>query len=148
MEHNERIPGVTLHLKEATESQPLSGGRYRGAIELLADITDLDIWNAVAQKLDGMRIYTVSNLSESMIEVSQRKARKAEEELRKQGLESSNELEQLRAALSLLNAELNQAKAVNRQLVVQLKAFEVANKKWEEWAQTTTSAPPQGKIEP
>lgn len=100
---------------------PLNTGCIAGGeVELRAEIVDLGMWETVIDKLDGMRIYTVKNLAEQMVSVSQQKAREAQKQLEMFSVEATGELEVLRQRVSFLEHE-------NQQL-------RIANTKWGAWA--------------
>lgn len=123
MEPVDTIPGVTFRRIASRQVPPplntdcIAGGE----VELRAEIVDLDMWEKVIDKLDGMRIYTVKNLAEQMVAVSQQKAHEAQRQLEMFSVEATGELEVLRQRVSFLEHE-------NQQL-------RIANTKWASWAQ-------------
>jgi len=124
MEPVEQIPGVTFRLEKARQlpPPPNEGCVAGGEVVLRATIQDLDLWEQVIRQLQLLRIYTVKNLAEQMVTVSQKRAREAEEKLARVQTSSGGELEQLRQRVSFLEYE-------NRQL-------RDANERWAEWART------------
>ena len=86
-----------------------------GEVELRAEIVDLDMWEKVIDKLDGMRIYTVKNLAEQMVSVSQQKAHEAQKQLEMFSTEAMGELEVLRQRVSFLEHENQQLRIANNQ---------------------------------
>jgi hypothetical protein len=92
-----------------------------GEVELRAEINDFELWNQVVEQLACLRIYTVKNLAEQMVAVSQKKADEAHRQLEMFSAEATGELEVLRQRVSFLEHE-------NRQL-------RIANTKWGTWAQ-------------
>jgi hypothetical protein len=130
MEHNDQIPGVTFRLVEGNQLPPPPGkGNEKiiamGAVRLAAEITDLDMWKEVLEKLRCLRIYTAENLAEEMINVAQKKTREVRAQLEEVQAQSGSELETLRQRVSFLTAE-------NAQL-------RTANQKWAEWAKTQST---------
>lgn len=122
MEPIDQIPGVTFRLEKARQlpPPPNEGCIAGGEVVLRAVIHDLDLWDQVVRQLQMLRIYTVKNLAEQMVAVSQRKAKEAEDKLMRTQSTSGVELETLRQRVSFLEYE-------NRQL-------REANQKWAEWA--------------
>jgi len=128
MEHNDQIPGVTFRLVEGNQLPPPPGNPKiiaMGDARLSAEITDLDMWKEVLEKLRCLRIYTAENLAEEMINVAQKKTREVRTQLEEVQAQSGSELEGLRQRVSFLTAE-------NAQL-------RQANQKWAEWADTVTT---------
>ena len=84
MEHDERIPGVTFRLTRGDQKPPIDPSKQKaiGVVELHAEINDFNVWAEVLDKLNGMRIYTVENLAEEMVDVAQKKAREATQEMK------------------------------------------------------------------
>ena len=129
MQHDEKIPGVTFFLKKGEQQPPANKDHLaRGEVILSCEITDLEVWKEVLEKLNGLRIYTVSDLSEAMVAISQKKYAELEAEFHKYKIALNSQLQQLRQKVSLLEGEN--------------EAFKKANAAWEEWAKT----PPPGKI--
>lgn len=124
MEHDDQLPGVTFRLVEANQLPPPPGNEKiiaMGAVRLTAEVRDLAMWKEVVEKLRCLRIYTVENLTEEMINVAQKKAQEARKELEQAQASLSSELETLRQRVNFLTAENSQLR--------------VANQKWAEWAQ-------------
>lgn len=130
MQHDEKIPGVTFFLKKG-EQLPPSNDKHlaRGQVILDCEITDFEVWKEVLEKLNGLRIYTVSDLAEAMITISQKKHRELQEEFHKYKVSLNSQLQQLRQKLSMVEAENEE--------------FRKANVAWKEWAKTASP----GKIE-
>jgi len=106
MEHDERIPGVTFFVEEATQN-PTNNPKLqaRGRVVLEADIVDDKVWDVVTKKLDGWRVYEGADLSQAMIEAAQLRRKRAEEEAEKLKTEYQRELETLRQRNSFLEEE-------------------------------------------
>jgi hypothetical protein len=131
MQHDEKIPGVTFHLQKGEQLPPANDEHLaRGEVILGCEIHDLEVWKDVLEKINGLRIYTVSDLSEAMVSISQKKYRQLEEDFHKYKIQVNTQLEELKAA--------------NSRLEFQSNAFKEANEKWAEWAKTVSP----GKIEP
>lgn len=131
MQHDEKIPGVTFFLTKGEQLPPVNDTHIaRGEVILNCEITDLEVWTDVLEKLNGLRIYTVSDLAEAMVTISQKKHKELEEEFHKYKIQMNTQLETLKAANSRLEA--------------QAQAFKEANEKWVEWAKREA----EGKIEP
>ena len=102
----------------------------RGQVILDCEITDFDVWKDVLEKLNGLRLYTVSDLAEAMVTISQKKHSELQEEFHKYKIMMNTQLETLKAANSRLQAQVDDCME--------------ANQKWAEWAKTASP----GKIEP
>lgn len=131
MEPNEQIPGVTFYLEESrqlpppmTEPDAVSSAEAR----LRAIVYDQSVWDEVILKLKCLRIYTVKNLAEQMVDLAQRKVKASEEQLEMFSAEVTGELEQLRQRVSFLEHE-------NQQL-------RLANNQWARWAETVSPKQP------
>lgn len=122
MEHDERIPGVTFRLTHGSKKPPIDPKLHKavGHVELYAEINDFNVWDEVLQRLNGMRVYTVENLAEEMINVAQKKAREAETNLSKRIQQLEAELEQSKQRESFAAAEIQQLHGIiieqNREL--------------------------------
>lgn len=114
----ERLPGLTLHLKEQS-LQPCAGKELvaTGFVVLRAEVHDLQVWDAVVEKLDGMVVYTVNNLADALFTAVQDRANKAEER-------TLSVAERARVEIDALSARLafTEEQALNSQRqVVELK---------------------------
>jgi glutamyl-tRNA reductase len=131
MQHDEKIPGVTFFLTKGEQLPPVNDKHLaRGQVILDCEITDFEVWKEVLEKLNGLRIYTVSDLAEAMVTISQKKHKELQEEFHKYKVALNTQLQQLRQKVSMLEAENT--------------AFKEANAAWEEWAKTASP----GKIGP
>lgn len=107
-DQTDRLPGVTFSVVESNYHGAAAG--IVGNVRMTAKIDDVDLWKEVVRKLNGYRIYTVNDLSATMIEVTQKKLAKAEEELEGQRRRFHAQLENLRQKNSFLEAENQQLK--------------------------------------
>lgn len=131
MQHDEKIPGVTFFLLKGEQLPPANDKHLaRGQVILDCEITDFDVWKDVLEKLNGLRLYTVSDLAEAMVTISQKKHSELQEEFHKYKIMMNTQLETLKAANSRLQAQVDDCME--------------ANQKWAEWAKTASP----GKIEP
>jgi glutamyl-tRNA reductase len=101
MTKQDEVPGITLFLVEATRAPTRNPKlKGRGYIRLEADIADDPTWDHVVEKLDGLRIHTVANLAEAIVDAMKaqhaQEVQKLEERLREQEVE----LQKLRQELS------------------------------------------------
>lgn len=125
MQHDEKIPGVTFFLTKGEQLPPANDSHLaRGQVILDCEIHDYDVWKEVLEKINGLRIYTVSDLAEAMVSISQKKHVELQDEFHKYKIQMNTQLETLKAANSRLSA--------------QVEAFKEANEKWAEWAKTVT----------
>ncbi len=110
MEHDERLPGVTFRLTRGDLLPPADNKKQKalGAVELNAEVNDFDVWKEVLDKLNGMRIYTIENLAEEMVEVAQEKARQLENEMAKKTEELRVERAQLQQQLDFALVEIRE----------------------------------------
>jgi len=102
------LPGVTLWLMEATFkplTHPASSNKGRGLLRLDVDVDDLTTWEAVLEKLDGMRIHAGSNIAEAMVSALRHKFEDARQLLEKKLREQEVELQHLRHENSQLKQE-------------------------------------------
>lgn len=107
MEHDERIPGVTFRLTRGDQKPPIDPKKQKaiGVVELHAEINDFNVWTEVLERLNGMRIYTVENLAEEMVDVAQKKAREVEKEMRATTDALHAQSQQLQQRLSFVEQE-------------------------------------------
>ena len=110
MEHNEQLPGVTFRLDRADKLPPINPKKHKaiGRVELHADINDFEVWDEVLSKLSGLRIYTIENLAEEMVNVTQKKAKETEQALSARNQELKAALERVKQELSFATLELRQ----------------------------------------
>ena len=122
MQHDDKIPGVTFFVEGAHQLPPADEKRHlaRGQVTLGAEITDFDVWKEVLEKLNGLRIYTVQDLAEAMISISQKKHGQLRDEFTEYKKKSNSELQILKQQVSLLESQRD--------------AFQEANEKWAEWS--------------
>lgn len=114
MEHDERIPGVTFRLTRGDQKPPIDPKKQKaiGVVELHAEINDFNVWAAVLDRLNGMRIYTVENLAEEMVDVAQKKAREVEQQMQAKTDELHTESQQALQSLSFAKQENVRLQAV------------------------------------
>lgn len=99
-EKNTELPGLTFHL-ETWEEQGFHDKRFVN-ICIRAEVTDWELANKVKAKFDdGMKIYTVGDFKEKMIQV-----------LRKDNAESGGRVIELEAALQAKTRELEALQTV------------------------------------
>ncbi len=131
MQHDEKIPGVTFHLAKGEQLPPINDTHLaRGQVILDCEIHDYEVWKEVLEKINGLRIYTVSDLAEAMVTISQKKYKELEEEFHRYKIN--------------MNTQLQEQKAKSSRLEASLQAFQEANVKWEAWAKSNG----HGKMEP
>lgn len=69
MENEDRIPGIVLSL-HSSEVRKV-GGKVLGDVSLIATVADLDLWEAIIQKLDGMKIYEAEDFHDQILSLQQ-----------------------------------------------------------------------------
>lgn len=122
------IPGITLHV-HASDQAPCAGNTFlaTGYVTLTAEIHDFSIWDQVVEKLNGMAVYSVATLTETLVEASRRRANKAEEDAMRATESSRVRVEELESALSFRDAELQATRgqlAVAQEELTILRDFE------------------------
>jgi hypothetical protein len=109
MEHDDKIPGVSFSVDDATLLPPppkkgaAKGQEHAvalGRVVLRATVNDLNVWKEAVDKLRNLRIYTVEDLATEMIEISQERAKRAEETLAKVIQEKDAEIAKLKQQVS------------------------------------------------
>lgn len=122
MEPVDQLPGVTFRRVAVRQLPPPLNEKCiaSGEVVLSAIINNLELWDEVVRQLECLRIYTVKDLAQQMVAISQQKAHEAKKQLELFTAEATGELETLRQRVSFLEHE-------NRQLLQ-------ANTKWAQWA--------------
>ena len=121
MQHDEKIPGVTFHLAKGEQLPPVDNRHLaRGQVILDCEIDNFDVWKDVLEKLNGLRIYTVSDLAEAMVTISQKKHAELKEDFHKYKIQ--------------MNTQIQELKAENSRLTAERDAFAEANQKWADWS--------------
>lgn len=109
MEHDDKIPGVTFAVEDASlfPPPPKKGAPKEqqhavalGRVLLSATVNDLDMWKEAVDKLRNLRVYTVEDLATEMIEISQERAKRAEEALARTIQEKDAEIARLKQQVS------------------------------------------------
>lgn len=121
---------MKFRLISANKTQPVGKTNWHGRVELSAEINDLDVWEKVVKKLDGLKLSSVANLAEAMVEVSRKKIIEAEAELERARRQKDAEIEELRQRLSFAEADKHR---LEQRLVFterDLKAYKEANAQW------------------
>ena len=121
MDHSNKIPGVTLCLIEAKLKQaPGSDAKRQGTIVLDATVEDLETWEKVIAKIDGLRIYTVKDLATTLIEVTQIEAKEALSKASARESQLVQDNERLKQSCSLMRAQLEKVEQGSVQWVKEL----------------------------
>lgn len=109
MENDDKVPGVSFFVEDATllPPPPRKGAAKDqehaialGRVLLRATVNDLTVWKEAVDKLRNLRIYTVEDLATEMIEISQERAKRAEEELVRVIQEKDAEIAKLKQQVS------------------------------------------------
>lgn len=118
MQRKENLPGLTLYVKEK-ELTPCAGKEFTSAgfITLRAEVNDLDVWDKVVEKLEGMVIYTVNDLTGAVIQAAQRRANRAESAAMKTMEEARQRVDELEARNSFLENDNRRLQRENASLI-------------------------------
>lgn len=102
----EDLPGLTLYIKDH-ELTPCVGKVYKSAgfITLRAEVNDLNVWDQVVEKLEGMTIYTVNDLTGAVIQAAQRRANRAEKQAMKSMEDARRVVDELESRNSFLESD-------------------------------------------
>lgn len=102
MKSEERIPGITFHLEEASLG-PSDTHEASGTVLLTADIHDISLWENVVEQFNEMRVYDQDDLKTAMIELLQDDVEKKEKEQKRLQDEAASKVEHLKHALDEQN---------------------------------------------
>jgi hypothetical protein len=106
----EDLPGVTLNLVDAkiqASFGPSDGDVMKyGTITVGAQIRDVEIWEKILVKMDGMKVYSSATLEEAAMEIACSKADDAEEKYKKEVTTLRSDLEVARQKNSWYQAEI------------------------------------------
>jgi gamma-glutamylcyclotransferase (GGCT)/AIG2-like uncharacterized protein YtfP len=102
-----KLPGLTFHVETAQLTNKL------GKAEIHADVNDVDMWEQVITKLDGLRIYTVEDLATSVMEVLQTENKEEKMAHARQTEELRQQLETLKQRNSFLEQQNAEYARVN-----------------------------------
>jgi hypothetical protein len=83
-----------------------------GKIEGEDLLASRDLWEAVMRKLEGLKVSSVSNLVEAMLDVSRVRMLQAEKDLQAREAALLGEIEQLKQQISFLQADSNRKDGV------------------------------------
>jgi len=121
------LPGLTLHVIEDTLAS-CAGKAFKaaGMITLQAEVHDLDIFDEVKEKLDGMTIHTVNDVPQALVKAAQRRAKKAEQRMMDHTEESRRRIDELESQLSFALHERENFRAQLEQALNEKKALEEA----------------------
>jgi predicted RNase H-like nuclease (RuvC/YqgF family) len=121
----EDIPGITLYMKEK-ELTPCAGKLFKstGFVTLRAEINDLNVWDQVTDKLDGMTVYTVNGLTEAIVQAAQRRATRAEKRAMDTMEQARRSVDDLEAAVSFLERDNENLKGQIAELLRERKELQ------------------------
>ena len=121
------LPGLTLHVME-DELSSCAGKTFQaaGTIVLSAEVHDLDIFEEVKEKLDGMTVHTVNDVPQALVKAAQRRAKKAEQKMMDTTENSRKRIDELEAQLSFTLQEKDSLKGRLEQALVEKKKLEEA----------------------
>jgi hypothetical protein len=107
----QELPGVILYI-DSKSLDPCAGDTYKatGTILLTATVTDFDVWEKAVEKLDGMAVYSVSTLPETLVEEAQRRANRAEAAMMQTNEDARARVEELESSLAFRQQEVEQLK--------------------------------------
>ena len=123
-----RIPGVEFSLEQADVKKV--NGKTVGTVVLEAHVNDLDMFDDIQDKLDGLKIYAVEDFQtqvnellredneelESAIETAKRNQTQAEERLKQSESFRSKREEELQRENQALKVRVEQLEALEREL--------------------------------
>lgn len=114
----EDLPGLTLYIKEQ-ELTPCAGKEFKSAgfITLRAEVNDLDVWDQILEKLEGMTVYTVNDLTGAVIQAAQRRANRAEGAAMKTMEEARQRVDEFDARNSFLENDNERLRRENAALI-------------------------------
>jgi len=98
MEPVPKLPGVTFHVQRSALREKA------GEVTLDATVEDPDLWEKVLKKLDGYRVYTVSDLQTALVEVLQEEAKDEKTAHARELAAVREELERTKQELSVLKS--------------------------------------------
>lgn len=104
MESEERIPGITFHLEEASIG-PSDSHKASGTIKLGADIDDPDLWEHAVEALNEFRVYASEDFKTDLIELLQEDKKRSDKELEQHRTETHSAVEQLKQRIDNLERE-------------------------------------------
>lgn len=79
MEHDDEVPGVTFRMVSAQKGPPSCEEHvFTAVVTLRAEVADQAVWDEVVSKLSPLRIYSVANLAEELVAVTQKRATEAQ----------------------------------------------------------------------
>jgi hypothetical protein len=100
-------PGLTFYVTSKQLGPPaVEDHKAVGVINLNAVVTDLSVWDAVVDKLDGMVIHTVNDVAGTLVDVAKRRAERAEKQAMSITEESRQEVDRLNADISFKDQEI------------------------------------------
>ena len=66
MDNTSSIPGLTFHV-ESADYKDSAMFAAKGTVHLSVDIEDLDVWEEVLHRLDGMRVHAVDDFHRQLM---------------------------------------------------------------------------------
>lgn len=128
---SDELPGLTLHVME-DELTGCAGKTFKagGRIVLSAEVHNLDIFDEVKEKLDGMTVHTVNDVPQALVRAAQRRAKRAEQKMMDISEDTRKRVDELEAQLSFALQERDNFKGQLEQALAEKKSLEEAL----EWA--------------
>lgn len=95
------LPGLVLHIFEHALN-PCAGKDFKanGTITLTAEVQDFTVWDKVVEKLEGLAVYSVATLTETLVTAAQIRANRAEQAAMQATEEARARVESLEADLA------------------------------------------------
>jgi len=115
------VPGVVLYVKEHSENPCHGKFKASGVVILTSEISDLEVWDKVVEKLDGMPVYTVRSITEGLVDAARKRAKRAEERSIQTMEEARQEVDRMDADLSFSQAEAQRLTGENQQMGARIK---------------------------
>lgn len=102
-EHEEKVAGVTMHLKNASQQQPQGLEKLRVLVTLECYVNDEALWKVVENKfITGYRVFTAEDFHVEVMDVMREQIKLMEQQL----FEAGRALTQAADAKALVEKEL------------------------------------------
>jgi hypothetical protein len=110
MDPTDKIPGVTFFVQSSSLRDK------QGQVQLDATVNDTELWDEVLRRLNGHRIYTVSDLTSAMIDVLQEDNRVMREEHTREVAALREQLQQAQQRVSFLEESSKRERPIVEEL--------------------------------
>lgn len=110
MEPIKKLPGVTFYVQHSLLNDKA------GRVLLDATVEDLELWEEVTKKLDGFRVYAVTDLQAAVVECLQEENKEVKSAYAREVAALREELERAKQRISLLEKEAEEHSKFNEEL--------------------------------